>query len=175
MCRVWVFLLLSCRGTQVDDVISSPADCWDVMSEDDSSCHGCQTAQPAAYQTAGYSVTVDMLNRPLKRNGLSHIGAWQSLIKEPQTPANCYSRWQQWKFCSLLWHHCVSPKHNENLSFKENLGSHVMLWRWQRLLCHVWIPWLLGGQHYGEGLRLASSVSVPLIPEGKLISNDNTV
>lgn len=69
MCRVWVFLLLSCRGTQADDVISSPADCWDVMSEGDSSCHRCQTAQPAAYQTAGYSVTADMLNRPLKRNG----------------------------------------------------------------------------------------------------------
>lgn len=38
------------------------------MSEGDSSCHGCQTARPAAYQTAGYSVTADMLNRPLKRN-----------------------------------------------------------------------------------------------------------
>lgn len=38
------------------------------MSEGDSSCHGCQTAPPAASQTAGYSVTADMLNRPLKRN-----------------------------------------------------------------------------------------------------------
>lgn len=38
------------------------------MTEGDSHCRGCQTAQPAAYQTAGYSVTADMLNRPLKRN-----------------------------------------------------------------------------------------------------------
>lgn len=69
MCRVWGFPLPSCWGTQADSVISSTADCRDILSEGDSSCHGCQTAQPAAYQTAGYSVTADMLNRPLKRNG----------------------------------------------------------------------------------------------------------
>lgn len=58
------------KGTQEANALSSPADCWDViaLTEGDSSCHGCQTAQPAAYQTAGYSVTGDMLNQPLKRN-----------------------------------------------------------------------------------------------------------
>lgn len=65
------FFLPTCyKSTQGASVISSLADCWDVnaLSKGDSSCHGCQTARPAAYQTAGYSVTGDMLNQLLKRN-----------------------------------------------------------------------------------------------------------
>lgn len=60
----------TCEGTQEANTLSSPADCQDViaLTEGDSSCHGCQTARPAAYQTAGYGVTGDMLNQPLKRN-----------------------------------------------------------------------------------------------------------
>lgn len=60
----------TCEGTQEADALSSPADCWDViaLTEGDSSCHACQTTGPAAYQTAGYGVTGDMLNQPLKRN-----------------------------------------------------------------------------------------------------------
>lgn len=124
----------------------------------DSSFHGCQPAQPAAYQTAGYSVTADMLNRPLKRNGHQPYRCLTVTHQRASNAGQLDSRWQQWKFRYLRWHYCVSPKHNENLSFQENLGSHAMLWRWQRLLCYVWTPWLFGGQHYGEGLRLATSV-----------------
>lgn len=67
----FVFFFFSAHeGTQKAAPLSSPSDCWDVISltKGDSSCHGCQTARPAAYQTAGYSVTGDMLNQPLKRN-----------------------------------------------------------------------------------------------------------
>lgn len=65
------FFLPTCyKSTQGASVISSLADCWDVnaLSKGDSSCHGCQAARPAAYQTAGYSVTGDTLNQLLKRN-----------------------------------------------------------------------------------------------------------
>lgn len=62
----WLFFFLNAKVHRK----TSLADCWDViaLTEGDSSCHGCQTARPAAYQTAGYSVTGDMLNQPLKRN-----------------------------------------------------------------------------------------------------------
>lgn len=65
-----MLLFSTCKGIQEAGALSSPADCWDViaLTEGDSSCHGCQMARPAAYQTAGYSVTSDMLNQPLKRN-----------------------------------------------------------------------------------------------------------
>lgn len=55
------------------------------MSEGDSRCPGCQTAQAAAYQTAGYSVTADMLNRPLKRN---HRQPYRSLTVTHQRASN---------------------------------------------------------------------------------------
>lgn len=57
------------EGVQQEaSALSSPADCWDLiaLTEGDSGCHGCQTTGPAAHQTAGYGVTGDMLNQPLK-------------------------------------------------------------------------------------------------------------
>lgn len=70
-CRVSILSFFStCEDAQEAGAPPSPVDCWDViaLTEGDSSCHGCQTARPAAYQTAGYTVTGDMLNQPLKRN-----------------------------------------------------------------------------------------------------------
>lgn len=60
----------TCQGTLETGAFSSLTDCWDViaLTEGDSSCHGCQTARPAADQTAGYGVSADMLNQPLRRN-----------------------------------------------------------------------------------------------------------
>lgn len=125
------------QSTQAGSVISSPADCWDVMTEGDSCCRGCQTAQPAAYQTAGYCVTADMLNRPFKRICRQ---PYRCLTVAHQRASNVVNwRWWQRKVWYLRWPHCVSPP-------LLNIGSHTILWRWWWLLFGLWWPSLFGGQ-----------------------------